>query len=334
MKRYLAFSSFDEADKKARSLIGGDRITPEGKPDVRRIAIRRKGKIDEAIYFSSLDERGTRPSHEVGYVYSQIENHYGLTIFAPEEWGRYTYVFRNLQPNKLFIPVSLHANFVKPSKPVSLDEAISAAEDEVISSFFATKIEGLPPRSDQTTREQLREFTRETAFTIFEPDEDEDERTLQLDCNPPVYVLAEETGREIHSPEDYEQALSTLLDANFSDEEKKTIKESYLFYQGERLINYALYEFLRTESYDRLKEILASYPKFGLPDDWEENLPYLWATRSNDTDKRITAEEFVLSKYLAKDASKIVGGYTFREIAEYTGTPIDVVIKCSNIRVW
>ena len=147
-------------------------------------------------------------------------------------------------------------------------------------------------------------------------------------------MLAEETGREIHSPEDYEQALSTLLDAQFTDEEKKTIRGSFLFYQGERLINFALYEFLRTESYDRLKEILASYPKFGLPDDWEENLPYLWATRSNDTDKRITAEEFVLSRYLAKDASEIVGGYTFREVAEYTGIPIDLVIKCSRMRVW
>ena len=181
MKRYLAFSSFDEADKKARSLIGGDRTTPDGKPGVRRLAIRRGGKIDEAIYFSSLDKGEDRPSHEVGYLFSQIENHYGLTIFAPEEWGRYTYVFRNLQPNKLFIPVSLHANFVKPSKPVSLDEAISATGDEVIGAYFETKIEGLPSRSDQPTREQLREFTRETAVTIFEPDEDEDEdeRTLQ-----------------------------------------------------------------------------------------------------------------------------------------------------------
>lgn len=330
MKKYFGFRSFDEAEEKVYSLLSFDHVERTTYKDSDK-------KIREAIYRSDLDE--------VAYVYDQRENRYALALFTPEEWERYTYVFRNLQPKMLFIPLSLNANFVKPSKPVSLDEALSATGDKIIGDFFSTEYEGRDLNfysTDQpTSEEELRKYTRETAFDVYEPDEDELEefpdakRTIELVCNPPVYLLADVTGKEILDVKGYEKALSSLLDAKFSKEEKEAIRSNFIFYQGERLINFALYEFLRTESYDRLKEILKSYSKFGLPDDWEENIPYLWESRSDEEgSRRITAEERILALYLCKDASDLIGGYTYREIAERTGTPIETIIKCSKMKIW
>lgn len=91
--------------------------------------------------------------------------------------------------------------------------------------------------------------------------------------------------------------------------------------QPEMFIRYALYEFFRTENYNHLSEILSEQPS-----ECNNNLDILGGG---------TAQDYIINRYICERGLRLLeiinSAKKLKEIAEYTGTPYDMIIRASRL---
>lgn len=315
MKRVTSIPTLEEARQRAASELW------QMRPD-------KSGGMDTDIDTVEDKEGGLRYETEtdnesgaVSYICPTANGTFLLAAFAPGEHGRYTLPFRGTQDSELFVLLLLNAHFVKPVRPMSVDEAITETGYRTIEETFGYD-------SDKPGKDDVAGLTLES---LFDRCEDGDETEVYVRRSAPLpETLTAATGRTIRNAEDYAAALSVLLRAELPKEEARAAQEEYAFMQSDRLIKFALYELLRTEDYKHLTQILSCYASFGLSAKWERAYAPLQATKRGQT----TAAQYVLSCYLCKAAYNFVGKSSLREVAEYIGAPLKEVIKPSTFELW
>lgn len=321
MKRIIGIPTIEEARQRAASELWQMRPDKSATMDTETETITDKeGKLRYETETDSENET-------VAYILPDAAGSFLLALFAPGEHGRYTLPFRGTQDNELFALLLLNAHFVKPARPMSVDEALTEAGYREIEAFFDCALS--ESDSQNPGRVNVAELTAESLFDRYE-DEDEPEVYLKSSSAPLPETLTAATGRTIRNARGYAAALSALLRADLRTEEADAARKHYTFMQSDRLIKYALYELLRTEDYAHLTQILSGYASFGLSAKWEKAyLPLQIQKRG-----QVTAAQYVLSCYLCKAAHKLAGKSSLREIAEYIGAPLKEVIKSSTFEIW
>lgn len=286
-----------------------------------------KGAKEEELY--TLMER-TETGAKVLFLRNPLteEEYYKMAFFAPGEWGRYTRPFKGVQEKELFALIMLNGCFVKPVKVLSPDEALTPD--------FANEVNAIFWAEEWTRTKQEYEaegYTLGTAFRVIDEEVEANPQQWEEDykenlsfvgaCTPSI--LSELTGAKIKDAEGYVKAMAKYLKASsFDERQERTIKYSFNFDLRDLFLKWLIYEFLRTEDYSHLKECLTQYKKFLLPKDWAKGLCYL----------NVEPEEYVVSKYLSKDALNLIGKAELRDIAQFTGTPLSLILKASKRKIW
>lgn len=262
------------------------------------------------------------------HVPTTKEDYYRVVYFAPEEWGRYTIPFKNLPEESLFIPVVLNACFVKPVKPLSPDEALTASFAKAIDQYFEN-VETPYTKEDYLSKG----YSLSTAFEVEDDEVEENpkkykeeyKRNLIFTAYASPSILTELSGVRIKSRTDYAKALKKSLNAPTLDErQERAVEESLNFELGDLFLKWLIYEFLRTEDYNHLKECLKEYKKFLLPKEWAKSLIYL----------NVEPEEYVISKYLSRDAIRLLQRDQLRDLSTATNTPLSLILKASKRNIW
>lgn len=243
--------------------------------------------------------------------------------------GRYTLPYRNLPEENLYITILLNACFVKPVKELSPDEALTATFVKDLNAYFGVE------EWTYTTKEEYTAKVNsiETAFQIEDEEieanpqewEEDYKHNIVFLGSAPVSILSELSGVKIKSVQDYLKAIKKYLNVSTLDErQERAVTSSLEFELRDTFLKWLIYEFLRTEDYSHLKECEKKYKKFLLPKEWAKDLIYL----------KQDPEEYVLSRYLTKDALNLLQRNQLREIAKATGTPLPLILKASKRTIW
>ena len=353
------YTSYEEAEKAVTSyLLKGM------KGETTLHAERERGENGEILYCLITNTENGR----TGFFAQTSVGKYEGVVLPPNQWGYNTYPFRKITPRMAALPMMLHAVWLKPLEALPIDEAITHKGERILDEYF-----GLVGMDEDGTKTEtaLRDF-------FFE-----DEGKLLCNHLPTSYAISAATGIGISCYSDYAKALEALTGEKLTKRQSEALLSSYTYDKAMYFLMYAVYELARTESYAHLKEVLSSYSRFGLPEDWER-IPYLpllcmdtrhdrerkegrkanedyqhlkdlllscyelselpkdmderlqSATKERDSRRgtSVTAEEYVMAKYLSTDASDILGGCSYTEIAEVLGAPLGLVVKSSRFSVW
>lgn len=263
------------------------------------------------------------------HVPTTKEDYYRVVYFTPEEWGRYTLPFRNLPEENIHIAVLLNACFVKPVIALSPDEALTTDFANELNAYFG---------SDNWTYRTKEEYETKVktigdAFDIEDEEveanpqqwEEDYKRNIVFIGSAPVSLLSELSGVKVKSIKDYIKALKKYLHVSGLDErQERAVTSSLNFELRDLFLKWAIYEFMRTEDYNHLKECLKEFKKFLLPKEWANGLCYL----------KQEPEEYVISKYLSMDALSLLQRDQLREIAKGTNTPLSLILKASKKSIW
>ena len=283
---------------------------------------------EEEIYSIITDEE-TGAKVLYFHVPTTKEDYYRVVYFAPEEWGRYTKPFKNLPEETLYIAILLNACFVKPVKGLSPDEALTATFVRDLNAYF-----GVEEWTYTTKEEYTAKVTSiEDAFKVEDEEieanpqewEEDYEHNIVFLGSAPVSLLSELSGVKIKNVQDYKKALKKYLNVStFDKRQERAIDWSLNFELRDTFVKWLIYEFMRTEDYNHLKECLKEFKKFLLPKDWAKDCVYL----------NVEPEEYVISKYLSKDALSLLQRDQLRAIAKETNTPLSLILKASKNRIW
>ena len=302
------YNGYDEAIEAANALLWEHRRKDSDSLTTKEH--RRTDKQGQALPIAHIVDEDTGTT---AYVYSIFkEGEYDVALLSgseTKEEGR-TYPFRSVPNDRLPFLLALRTLIFKPTQRIEPEDVLTPEGLRTIDALTDYG-ETYTDRAFSTI-EELGDFSIDEAFDEWEDGE------ADLLLRPFPYELSERTGRAISSPKDYSEAIGTLLGAQLTEEQLRGAERSYLFYASETLLKYALYEFMRTEDYSRLKEVLDYYPLFLLPDGWEEySYTPLYKT---------TAAEYVLALYLSKREAAMIGAQTrIKDIAAYTSTPLSLM---------
>lgn len=303
---------------------------------------------DEKEYFVTCVDEETNEKKGVVYIYSSLSRdsiEYSLTYRSPEEIdpSNFTIPFRSLSEQGVRVLSRLNVLFSKPVLPLSPEEAQTPKGEEAIALFLG----GGGAEWKPITKEQLQDgsITKESLFhaedeEIEENPEDYPEewkRNIVLHNHPSPRTLSEATGMRTDTPRAYAKALEKVLGSPLDDRERREVIDSYEVSRKMEFIDYATYEFFRTESYDHLKEVLSHFADFGLRKDWERNFFLLEESKIENWthSHKQTAEERIVSQYVDRDFSTMIGAsYSYREISEATGIPLSLIYRATRKRVW
>lgn len=317
MIRKHGFKDYEEAVREATVLLLGSEKNTELSTTEHR------GKDEEGYYlpFSYIENNKTGAT---AYLYSFSKNHYSFTLLSPEESKpeNRTLPYRDVRKESLPLLLAIGTPIFKPSKEISPDEALTPDGIKALRSFIGD--DGEQPF---ISLKEIRESSLKDSFEIFE-DEDGETELGALLLRPYPQELTAKTGIAISTPSDYTKALEKAMGFKMSEEQREKASETFLFYSAETLLRYATYEFFRTESYARLQEVLSYYPLFALHKEWENEFTLLYFYNSK-MGRKYSAETIVLGYYLYSRAITISSSRRLKEIAEYTGAPLDLMAMAS-----
>lgn len=330
MIRKYGLRTYEEALKEAKALLWESR--DKSLPEQTTTEHTRKDIEGKPIPFSYIEDKATGAT---AYLYSFDERKYSLTFLSADEAKpeNRTLPYRNFPKATIAFLMALRTPIFKPTKEVKPEEALTPEGVNTIFAFFGeTESKGGLPFAHLA---DIKDFDLDTAFEYWEDKEGKVEVGSLL-ILPYPQELTERTGIAIKQPSDFAKALSKAMGVKMSREQTKQAKESFLFYASELLLRYAIYEFFRTEDYSHLKAVLSSFAKFALPEKWEDDFTMYYGYRNIVAKQYFSTEEYVLAKYLSKHNSEIVGSTIhLKEIADYTGTPLDVMGRASRIKdIW
>lgn len=263
---------------------------------------------------------------------------------SPEEADplNLTFPFRNMNPNGLICMVKADIHYCKPLRAVTLQEALTPEGAKVVQEYLYSYDSSVCGYFAEEDKEKYirREVTKGDLFEIqdeeleAEPDKYSGwEDNVVFKESPSPAILSEATGLKITTAQTYASALEKILGDSLDYRERRAVMFTFDFHAPDRLLDYAFYEFMRTESYEHLKEILSHYADFGLSPNWEKTAFRLWQWDENYKKKiRITAVDWILSQYLCEDYSSIIGTPSYREISDHTGTPVSLILRASKVK--
>lgn len=328
MRRYLCIESYDEALRQAKEILTRDKdkitLTTSTKTPARDLLDVLHNKPEEEPLYTLLRDEETG---EAAYVYKVINN-YSIYYFEPEEWESQTLPFKDVtEPEKVFLCL-FNAHFIKPRKVVTPDEALTMEGAETVYSLFGSSYteEFGAEAIEQRAGEIFRYYYDNERPEGVEPDEeDEDVYVEPVEIAPAL--LEDRYGVRIRKAEAYVKAFSKLVGRTLSRKEELSVVRSYEFHLRDLYLHYIVYEFLRTERYDILREDLASFKSFHLPKDWYKD--FYPAQSVADV------EEFVIAQYLSGEALRHFGDANLREISNKTGVPYNLLVKAYRYKyVW
>lgn len=307
----------------------------------------RENREEKDYYVTCIDKEDGTIKGRV-YIYPTLTGdpiEYSLSYRSSEELdpSNFTLPFRNLSEDGVRILSRLNILFSKPRLPLSPSEAQTPKGEEAIALFLG----GGGAEWKPITKEQLKDgsISKEKLFDVEDeeieahPEEypEEWEQNIVFYNAPSPKTLSEATGMRTDTPRAYAKALEKVIGSPLDDREKKAVIDSYEVSRKMEFIDYATYEFFRTESYDHLKEVLSHFAEFGLRKDWERNFFLLEGTTIGDWihSHKQTAEERIISQYVDKEYSTMIGlSYSYKEISEATGIPRSLIYKATGKRVW
>lgn len=340
------YRTYEEAAEEANALLWKNR---ESREQLTTTEHTRLDENDKRLPFAYIEDKETGATAYI-YAFHPEESGYSITFLSGDEAKEEnrTYPYRGTPKESIPFLMALHTPIFKPVREITPDEALTPDGLREIYAFFGYDVDEAKFTYGFQTKEEVeaKAYTIETAFeTIVPPhliDEGASEEELkegeieQVNCIPFPQALTELTGVKIKKPSDYVKGISKLLKAELSEQQEKEILKSLLFYTSEALLRYAIYEFFRTEDYSHLKEVLSSFKKFYLPQNWEEDFTLYYGYRNMMDKEYFTTEEYVLAKYLSKWNANLVGLQArLKDVAEYTGTPIALMSKANRIKhIW
>lgn len=253
----------------------------------------------------------------------------------------FTLPFRNL-PVKGISPLArLRVRFSKPVRPLSIDDIKTEEGQAYLCKYMREEDEPVLYWSFEDKEQYSKGNLDKTEFLQPHPDPDiedypDEESEMWLDnmCfinNPHPSILSEATGIKIKSANDYLTAFSKVVSSPLDKREKRAVLETFVRDSSDLLLDFALYEFFRTENYGRLQEILSLYKEFGLPANWATSLTRL--SEYNSTLRKLeplSVEEYVVALYIQEEYSSIVGSRSYKEISQETGIPRSIIYKASK----
>lgn len=361
MIRKYGYHSLEEAEEAARELLRSNRradFCKGGEYTLQRTAIRYKGDEDYSdYYYTEIDPTTGREGRKCFIippvcVFPDREPNYNLACYSAEERDpvNRTYPFRLLQDKYMHAITRVGVIFYKPTLPLSPQEAQTDRGQTAIAEFIGTgdfKEDVYEPITKETLL--AAQGKREAFFAVEDeeieanPDDEEWgkywEDNIRMELYPPLPVLSEATGINVSSLSDFTKAIAKLVGSPLNKREKRAIKSAYTA-QGIALLEYAAYEFFRTEKYSRLQEALSHFADFGLQKNWERDFfmlqphPTFRDRGQASYTSRCTPEEWVIAKYIGRDYSTLIGTPSYREVAEATGIPLNVIYKAAKRTIW
>lgn len=244
----------------------------------------------------------------MAYLYQYWDmGEYTLTFLTYEERkeDNRTYPFRDVTPDQeLLMLIPLQISYLKPVKPVTIDELKTKEGRDALSRYYAYDLV-----FDFYPYEELKAVA--TVDTAFDGD--------CLLFAPLPEDVAQLTGVEIKTAKDYAKGIGILLKADLTQEQTDIVESYYDFNISYLFELYAYYEFARTENYAHLQEILAQYGKMGLP-----------RPIQGLSDKDVEKE--VLARYLNPRVASAIGAkVSVRDISKFTGAPMAKVSEANKI---
>lgn len=305
----LGFKTRQEAEKAAITILQNDREEP-GKVRVRSEVSETKDGGKSSYYaVEDIDTGAT------AYIAAPKGGSASFLFLSKDEAKpeSRTYPFRDIPKEVLpyLMAPAVRTPIVKPTTYLT-PKAVQKYKGMIKLLSFVQM--GLAYSDYKPYRELEGKYTtKETAF--------DDLGQLRLTIIPSE--LSEITGIEINGAEDYAKAIGSILNASLSPEEENIAKETYSFNNSYLFLCYAIYEFFRTERYDHLKEVLAQYREFGLPEDWYKGFTFLTADNEDETPER-----YVLARYLSRRSLEMAKvNINLRDIAKYIGAPLPLLLR-------
>lgn len=246
------------------------------------------GKVGEELFIILRNNT----TSAFAYVFPLLDE---WRVVASLYGGSLTYPFRGATERDIYLLCALGACFLKPVTPLSPDEARTAQGARTIYSFFGRDLD-----------EELEE-AKEKSYKAFE-------------LVPSI--LEEATGKSVKTASSFLKAVSSLVTIEDEEQREEALGSYNDFMKADYFLHYALYEFLRTEDYSHLREVLASYKTFQLSKEWEKSYPLF--------SKNETAEELIIGKYLNNEVREKIGVKSCRELADITGVPLSLLYKMNN----
>lgn len=303
------YNTFEEAEEAADRLFLAERGNPteyELHKRIRTLLYRENCPEDYAKDDCAIEDVDTGA---MAYIYNYMNlGEYVLSFYTYKERkeDNRTYPYRDVTPEmELAVLVPLRVSYLKPVKPVTIDELKTEEGRTALKEYYGYDIV-----CDFYPYEELKEMaTVDTAFgdggsLLFAP--------LPED-------VAQLTGVEIATAKDYAKGIGILLKADLTQEQTDIIERHYNFAISYLFELYTFYEFARTEDYSHLQEVLAQYGKMGLPEP-------IQGLSDKDVEKEI------LSKYLQPSIASMIGAkVSIRDISKFTGAPMEKVSEANKI---
>lgn len=302
---------------------------------------------DEELYIQGYSDNtgeeigGRAYIYPLTHTYPEPHRDYIVVALSPEELdpSNFTLPFRNLNVGTLHAFARVGLLYSKPTKEVTPEQVKTPEGELTISSY----LHGDNDTFWEYDRTKVERLSKEDFFSIADeevesdPEEYSDFWDTNLIFSPVVApsLLSELTGRKVTTAQDYASALESLTGSTLNKRERRQVIAAFNFISRDLFFDYALYEFIRTEDYSHLKEILSLSPDFGLPDKWERDYSPLWKWEKGTRKKVVTsAEEAIVGKYLQTEFSTMLSPVSLREISEGTGIPLSLIYKASNRSKW
>lgn len=268
---------------------------------------------------------------ETVYIYKDdIYGLYSVLGLTAEEASleNRTFPYRNAQEYKIPYLASHRTLFFRPVKEIAIEDILTPDALNILSQYL-----GEDPTAPFYCRLFMDEEETEAHRSIDKAFYDyEDDGEIRLKCMPYPALLTKLTGVEVTSPKSYAKGIEKLLGITLTASQRKGAEESYIYSASTALIRYAMYEFARTESYERLKEVLSSYDAVHIPSEGKQYPLYVGYEDVGGTVYPI--EETILSKYIYKRVADSLGIQTnIDDIAEFTGVPKSLLRRASETSV-
>lgn len=319
MKYKDGYKSYEEAREAATALLWENRDRSEAQLTTHEYTS--KNREGERLPFAYIEDDSTGAT---AYLYSYGDDGYGFAFLTGKEG--IIHPFRDVKKDLLPYILAIRTPIFKPTEEIKPEEALTPEGLSRVNAFLGHENDSVV--ASFVPMASIGDTSLDEAFeTYYNEDGNLDFMTLRL--RPIPQELSERTGVAIETPEDYAEAIERLIGESLNADQREEARKTYLFCASDALLKYALYEFFRTEDYNRLREVLKAYPLFLLSDGWEEEVTFDYTLSK----KGVTAEEFVLARYLSKTAASLVGVQErAKEIAEYTNAPLRLMMRAYAIK--
>lgn len=314
------FKSFAEAKREALKTVQQNSPSPRK----RATEVYKEERGGGALEYAYTQDNETGAT---AYTYFVSEGRYEFMYLTAEENERSnrTYPYRYVTEYNIAVLASLRVPFFRPKEEIPLEELLTPHALRTVDQYLGEDISE-PTYVCAFMDEEETGAHRSTDKAFYDYDDD---GIQPLRCKPYPALLTKLTGVEITSPQSYANGIQKLLGVKLTASQRRGAKEEYVCSASNALARYALYEFVRTESYDRLKEVLGSYEAVPIPQQWGT---YPLYTGIEKNGRVYTIEEAILSKYISEESAKLLRVQSnIPDIADHTGAPIALLRRAKEI---